>query len=226
MTDGGVRDDRGKSTDVDPAELQAQLQRIKGAMGIEDRYPGQRRLWLVYGVVVAVAAIATEVVFASTRLSEVGYVAVWAVLVLVAGVAQWRITSGTTAARPPNAPPLKHVLGALLGTFLALILMSGGLLPYLTRGQETGIVQGAYYFGLLVAVAGLGFLLVGTVLRAYYIRRRDRLVFHAAGAWMLVFAALVTQFEFLRLFGYALFGLLFFLHSIVAYVLLGRSAET
>ena len=165
-------------------------------------------------------------IFASQQLSEYGYVAVWALLVLVAGVAQWRITHGMPASRPANAPPLKWILVAFVGAFVSLIVMSGGLLPYLSDGEGAGIVQGAYYFGLLVALAGLGFIVVGLVLRAYYIRRRDRLVFHVAGAWMLAFAALVTQYEFLQLFGYAIFGLLFLVHSIAAYVLLGRSQES
>lgn len=226
MTEDVSTNDRSDAADVDPAELQAQLQQIKGAMGLEDRYPGQRRLWLVYGVLVAVAAVGTEVIFASARLPEYGYIAVWALLAVVAGVAQWRITSGTPARRPANAPPLKHVLFGLLGAFVSLIVLSGALVAELPATEGAGILQGAYYFGLLVALAGLGFILVGTTLQAYYIRRRDRLVFHAAGIWMLVFAAFVTQYEFLQLFGYAIFGGLFLVHSIAAYLVLGRGSDT
>lgn len=212
--------------EVDPAELQAQLQEIKGAMGLEDRYPGQRKLWLIYGVLVATAGIVTESIFAIQRLPEYGYILVWAGLALVAGFATWRITAGTPSRRPANAPPLKHVLGSLLLCFLALVVMSGALVTELPDATGSGILQGAYYFGLVVAMAGLGFLLVGTLLQAYYIHRRDRLVFQAAGVWMLVFAALVTQYEFLQLFGYAIFGVLFLAHSIAAYLVLGGSGET
>lgn len=212
--------------DVDPAELHAQLQQIKGAMGLEDRYPGQRRLWLIYGVLVAVAGIVTESIFAIQRLPESGYILVWAALAIVAGVATWRITAGTASRRPANAPPLGRVLGALLLTFLVLVVMSGAVVVELPDTEAAGLLQGAYYFGLVVALAGLGFLIVGTILRAYYIRRRDRLVFQIAGVWMLVFAAFLTQYEFLQIFGYAIFGVLFLVHSIAAYVVLGGGAET
>lgn len=215
--------------DVDPERLQRQLAEIKGAMGLEDRYPGQRKLWLVYGVGVAVVSLLTEVLFVVEQLPSWGYFLVWLVFLALVGAAQWWLVSRTPTGPTPSSAPDWRVLFATL--VLATVALSGlvqPLFPYLIDAESTetaGILQGAYFFGLVIAVAGVGFLFVGNALRAYHIRKRDRWVFYGAGVWMLVYASWFTHSEFLRLAGYAVFGILFLLYSIAAYVLLGRDPD-
>lgn len=224
-TDGGERTD---GADVDPAALQAQLSEIKGAMGLEAQYPGQRRLWLVYGSVVGLASILTEVVFAAVQEGpDVVYQVAWLGFVGVAGLALWRLATGTpTDHAPETAPDWRVVFATLLVGFLALVAMVQpvfypleGSLP----AREQGLLTGAYFYALVIAVAGMGFLFTGNALRAYRIRARDRRVFYGAGGWMLAFAAVFPHVEFLRVFGYAVFGVLFWVYAVGAYVVLGRS---
>lgn len=213
-------------TEVDPEQLQRQLAEIKGAMGLEDRYPGQRTLWLGYGVGVALVSLVTEAIFFVEELPSWGYLLVWLAFILLAGGAQWWLVSRTpTGPSPSMAPDWRVLFGTLVLALFALSGLVQPLLPHLETGlsaQDAGILQGAYFFGLAIAVAGVGFLFVGNALRAYRIRKRDRWVFYGAGVWMLVFASWFTQTEFMRLAGYAVFGILFFVYSIAAYVVLGR----
>lgn len=218
-----------QDTDVDPERLQRQLAEIKGAMGIEERYPGQRTLWLGYGVGVALVGIATEVVFVVERLPSWGYVLIWLAFILAAGAAQWWLVSRTPTGPTPSMAPDWRVLFATL--VVALVALSGLVQPLfpslyeVESARQAGLLEGAYFFGLAIAVAGIGFLFVGNALRAYRIRRRDRWVFYGAGVWMLAYASWFTNSEFLRLAGYAVFGLLFFVYSVAAYVVLGRGSD-
>jgi hypothetical protein len=230
MTEDVDRPESGDDSrsEVDPAQLRRQLSEIKTAMGLEERYPGQRRLWLVYGTGVGVASVLTEVAFVLVQRGPGWfYQSVWLAFTLVTGFALWQLASRTP--RGPSseaAPDWRSVFGTLLLATLSVTTLSAPMFEHLEPvlpTREYGLLTGAYFYGLVIAVAGVGFLFVGSVLRTYRIRRRDRWVFYAAGIWMLAFAAAFTQAEFMQVFGYALFGILFFLYSIVAYVALGRS---
>ena len=218
----------GSEPDVDPDQLRRQLSEIKTAMGLEERYPGQRRQWLVYGAGLGAASILTEAAFSLVQRGPGWfYQSVWLAFTIVTGLALWRLASRTP--RGPGseaAPGWRSVFGTLLLATASVTTLSSPLFEHLQpvmSTREYGLLTGAYFYGLVIAVAGVGFLFVGTVLRTYRIRRRDRWVFYGAGIWMLAFAAGFTYTEFMQVFGYALFGILFFLYSIVAYVVLGRS---
>lgn len=202
--------------DVDAEDLQRQLDEIKGAMGLAERYPGQRRMWLVYGVVVGGVAILTNVAFAFP-LPNLAYVLAWFGMVAVVAVAQWRLVSGTAGDRPTTGPNWLAVVGALALALLALWTALGDLV-----GTNTaGVVQGAHYFSHVLVFFGLGFLLTGTLLRTEQVRRRDRLPFYVGGVWMLVLGAFVPHVEALQYWGYGAFGALFLVHSLASYALTG-----
>lgn len=220
----------GDVEEVSPEQLRRQLTEIKGAMGLEERYPGQRRLWLVYGGGVAAVSIAMEALFTVRGLPGWAIPTIWVAFLMVAGVAQWGIASGTSdGSAPTAAPDWRILLGTLLAAFLSVAAYTEPLLHEASvtlSDVEFSRMSGAYLYSLVFSIAGVGFLFAGNALRAYRIRTRDRWVFYGAGIWMLAFAGLMTHFRFMRMFGYALGGVCFLLYSIAAYVLLGRADDT
>jgi hypothetical protein len=206
-------------SDVDPDELQAQLDDIKQAMGLSERYPGQGRVWLVYGLLVPGFAFALQLLFV-VPLPEWGYVATWLGFLGVGLGSLWWLGRRTSSSGAPAAvPDLRVVMAALVATVGALTVVSQ---PVLEATTASGLVVGAYFFGLVIALAGLGFLVTGTVLRASRIRRRDRWVFYAGGLWMLVYAALFATVDVLHYAGYGVFGVLSLGQAVLSYLLLTR----
>lgn len=222
-------------TEVDPADLKRQLSDIRGAMGLEERYPGQRRLWLLNGIVVAVVALAINLLFAvppSTRpgwLPDWLFLGVWLAFAVVIGASLLHLASRTPGdSTPATAPDWRVLTGTLLLAFASLFVLASPVIEEAVRNltlQEESRLTGGFLYGLVIAIAGTGFLFAGNALRAHRIRKRDRWVFYGAGVWMLVYAALMPYSVRLQLYGYGLFGVLFLLYSTAAYVLLGRSSD-
>lgn len=201
------------SEDVDPERLREDLDAIKAAMGIEERYPGQARMWLVYGTTIGVASVLTNVSF-TLALPDGAYVAGWFALVAVVAAAQWRLVSRTTG---PAAPGVdwRQLFGAMVLGYVSLTLTTGDLIALHTEGP----VRGAHFFSHVLLLLGLTFLVVGIVLGAERIDRRDRLPFYVGGLWILGLAAVMPHVRFLQLAGWAVFGAAFFVHSLGAYLL-------
>lgn len=200
--------------DVDPAELQEQLLEIKGAMGLEEQYPGRARLWLVGGLLIGLAAVLVQLTYAfNEELSGSAYAAVWVAFLVVAVVAAWQTAARLPPADPPaNAPNWRAVFGAV---FVFVAVLSN----LMTRVADyaPGLEVGTMFFGSVIAAVGLGLLLTGSVLSAYHISRRDRLVFYGGGAWVLVFTVIYPHVELLRYVGIGLFGLLFMLYAVASW---------
>lgn len=207
MTDDG---------DVDPAELETQLAQIKTAMGLEERYPGQRTMWLVYGVVIGLTAVVTNVAFAAD-LPNWGYIALWFVMAGIIVGAQWRLVSRS---RPDGVSDIdwRVVAAAFVTALLTLWLSVGDIV-----GENTAnALRGAHFFSHFLLFFGLAFLVAGAALRAERIRKRDRVPFYVGGAWMLALAAVLPHVRVLQLFGYAVFGIAFLCHSVATYLLTGE----
>lgn len=231
-TDSNRREptDASDGTDVDPTQLQRQLSEIKGAMGLEEQYPGQRRLWLVYGIVVGLASLLAEAIFVvSPDWSGSAYLGIWVAYALITGFSLMRLASGMPREDAPAAAPDWRVLfGTLVLAFVATVLQAEPVLSAAEAGladPEFARLEGAFAYSLIISISGIGFLFAGNGLRAYRVRTRDRRVFYAAGVWMLGFAVAFTQIAWLRPFGYAVFGVLFLAYSLGAYVVLGRSDD-
>jgi hypothetical protein len=218
-TSNGGRD-ADNPGDVDPADLQRQLTDIKGAMGLADRYPGRARWWLVAGLSIGgAAALAQVTFFFYETLTGLAYVTVWVGFVAVAVAASWWTASRLpTVEAPATAPSWRAVFGSL-GAFLVAMTGVAGE----AASQIPGLDRALLFFGTAIATVGLGLLVTGTVLSAYRVRRRDRLVFYAGGAWVLAFAATIPHVQVLRYLGVGLFGVLFALYSLGAYVSLTRA---
>jgi len=205
--------------DVGPAELQRQLDDIKGAMGLAERYPGRARLWLLAGLLVGAVALGVQVTFFfHETLSATAYVLIWGVFVVVAVLALWVMATRLPRNDAPETAPSWRALFGSLGAFL----VAATSVPGKVAGQVGGLDRATLYFGLVIAVLGLALLLTGVVLSAYRVRRRDRLVFYAGGVWTLAFASMIPYVAFLRYVGVGLFGVIFALYAVVAYASLTR----
>lgn len=217
MTDNAdYTDDSTGDGDADIDALREDIEQIKSAMAIEDRYPGQRRLWLVHGVVVGLAGVLTNVVFVFPWPNAV-YILVWVAVFALVGFTQWQtsVRAATDVDDPEPKPSWKIVFGTLVA---GLFVLTSIVDPVFADVES--VLQGAFFFSLAFTVLGMGYLLAGTILRAYRIRARDRYPFYVNGAWILAFAVVMPYVEWLQYFGYGLFGILFFLHGAGTYYLL------
>jgi hypothetical protein len=209
-----------RAENVDPEDLQRQLSEIKGAMGLAEQYPGRARLWLVAGLLIGAAALLVQVTFFFYEtLGTTAYVAVWGVFCVVAVAALWLLAARLPAREAPSTAPSWRALYGSLGVFLAAATGVAGRVA----GRVDGLDRALFFFGLLIAVVGLGLLVTGAVLSAYRVRARDRRVFYAGGAWVLVYASSLPYVEVLRYVGVGGFGVLFSVYAIAAYVYLTRA---
>ncbi|WP_248517072.1 hypothetical protein [Salinarchaeum laminariae] len=197
---------------VDPDALRADLDAIKSAMGLEQRYPGQARMWLLYGAAIGLAAILKNVAFA-LELPSAGYVGIWFALVAVVIGAQWRLVSRTSGVTAPGVD-WRQLFTVMVVALITLWASVGDVVGNATTGAE----RGAHFFSHVLVFLGLTFLVVGIVLGTERIELRDRLPFYAGGAWMLLLAGFIPHVRTLQLGGWAVFGALFALHSLIAYL--------
>ena len=82
-----------EDSEIDPEMLRREVDQIKDAMGLQERYPSQFRLWLVFGVLVALASAGSQVIYLRD-LSGSLHTVVWFGLLGVGWVYQW--SSGET----------------------------------------------------------------------------------------------------------------------------------
>lgn len=220
--DSGSVDAPGQNVDADA--LREDIDAIKSAMGLEERYPGQARMWLVYGAAIAVLAVLTNVTVAGMAALEssgslsvdvpgIVTAAAWFGVVVIVVAAQWRLVSRSYAPAVPSVD-WRQLFGAMLVVLLVLWFAMGELVSAETDAE----VQGAFFLSHILLVLGAAFLLVGIVLGAEGIRLRDRLPFYVGGGWILMLAALLPHVQFLHYTGLATFGVLFAIHSAAAYV--------
>lgn len=220
-TDGGNRrvaggDGEGEHQEIDPERLRAEVAHIKDAMGLEERYPSRFTLWPVFGVCVLLASLGSQVI-ALEELSPLLHPAVWFVSVGAGGLYQWWSrpeTDGGSRRSSQAKPRLWVQFGAVLAVYGVVVV---------TVGSVTDVQSGALeslIFSRSVALVGVAYLVLGESLRAYYIRRRDRWAFYVGGAWMVLLAAVIPGVESLETWGYAVFGILYFVHAVASYVAL------
>jgi hypothetical protein len=216
-SEGKSRDSEGgarmSESEIDVDAVREEVSQIKDAMGLNERYPSQFYLWLVYGVLVALAAGASQLI-ALNRLPAWYHPVAWFGFVGVAGVVQW-LRGGEVDAQPAGAKPNIQLQFGGVFAYYVVIIAATSVFPsvgYLTRS--------AVIFGMTVGLVGVSYVVVGSSLTAYYIRKRDRYTFYAGGLWMFGLAAAIPVVPALRKWGYAAFGVLYLAHSVAAYLLL------
>jgi FtsH-binding integral membrane protein len=203
------------SDDADVEELRRDIDQIKSAMGIGERYPGGLRLWLVYGVLVPIAALASQAI-ATFDLPGWGHWLAWGLTMGAAGVYQ-AVALGDRDGLHPSEPRPNIAL-AFGGVFAYALVVIAVVSPVLDTAAA-GRVQ-ATVFGIAVAGVGAAYVLGANALAAYRIRRRDRLAFAAGGPWMFALALAMAYVPVFRQWGYAAFGLGFAVHAVAASLLL------
>lgn len=202
-----------ESQEIDKTALREEIENIKDAMGINERYASQFHIWLVYAVLVGVASMGSQAVV-SLNLPWWGHWVSWGLFMGIGGVYQGFVTDDTGEGTAEAKPSIGLLYAAVFGYVLVVVAAVSAFLD----GPSS--VVSSTVFAVFVGGVGTAYLLIGNVLKAYYIRRRDRWAFYVGGSWMLVLAALLPQIELLREWGYAVFGFVFGIHAVGSYLYL------
>jgi hypothetical protein len=205
-----------EKAEIDSEALKSEVEQIKDAMGLEKRYPSQFQLWLVFGLAVVLGSTGSQVI-ALREMSPFYHSIAWFIPMSTAGLYQgWKQRSSPSSVGSTETKPRLRVLYlSLLGLYLVFFV----ILEPATGGLASDTAE-ILLFSLIICFVGIGYIVAGEVLRAYYIRRRDRMAFYVGGAWMLVLAALMPNVAFLETWGYAVFGTAYGLHALGSYVAL------
>ena len=200
-------------SEIDVDALREEVDQIKDAMGLEERYPSQFHLWLVYGGLVALAAAASQFIVLN-ELPAWYHAVAWGGLLGGAGVVQGLRGDRSEAGTAGDKPNIPLQFGGVFAYYV-VILAATSVLP--SPGYR---LQNAVIFGMVVGLVGVSYVVVGSSLSAYYIRKRDRYAFYPGAVWMFLLAVAIPVVPTLRTWGYATFGGLYMAHSVAAYLLL------
>jgi hypothetical protein len=201
--------------EIDVEALRTELDQIKDAMGLRERYPAQFRLWLVYGLLVPLAAFGSQAV-ATWDLSPWLHPVSWGAFMSVAGLFGWRHDS--TESGGPTAEGKPDIWFQFLSVFAFGVVVMALLGPVAADAPED--LVSITVFAAMVGLVGVAYLVVGNSMKAHYVRRRDRYALYAGGVWMLALAAAMPHVGALRTWGYAAFGVAFGVHAVVSYAVL------
>lgn len=205
-----------EATELDPDALQAELERIKDAMGLRERYPSQFDMWLVFGGLVLVASLGSQFVVLRD-LPGYWHPVIWTVLMGAGGVFGWWRRSDEPVPSTGTKPNVLLQAAAVAAMYFVFVF---GLAPAL--GGAGDRLVSITIFSLIIGLVGTAYIVAGESLKAYFIRRRDRYAFYVGGAWMLVLAALMPNVAVLHTWGYAVYGLLYVAYAVGAYLVLSR----
>lgn len=204
-------------SEIDPERLRRDVEAIKEAMGLEERYEGVSTVWLIFGVLTAVAAALSQVVHAQ-RLTPAYHSVIWLAVLGVGGYASARAVLGsvptTTSERKPD-PFLQFV-----AIYLASVPVQLVVDPFLAA--DTYAVNVSVRLGIVFVAIGLGYVVMANSLKAYGIRRADRLALTLGGCWILGLGALLPHLAFLREWGFATFGGVYLAYALASYRVLSR----
>jgi hypothetical protein len=201
--------------EIDVEALRTELDQIKDAMGLRERYPAQFRLWLVYGLLVPLAAFGSQAV-AIWDLPPWLHPVCWGGFMSVAGLFGWR--HDDTAGDGLSAEAKPDIWFQFLAVFAFAVVVLALLGP--VAADAPGDLASITIFAAVVGLVGVAYLVAGNSMKAYYVRRRDRYALYAGGVWMLALAAVLPHVEVLRTWGYATFGVVFGVHAVVSYAVL------
>jgi len=204
------------SEDIKPADLQHDLDRIKDAMGLAERYENAPEQWLLFGVVVAAGCVLSQFVVLE-RLPGYWFLAVWFGIFGAFGAGlYWRFDSYSWT--PGTSTP--NIGFQILVVYAAAFVVQFVTAPFL---RNLGyLAETAYVLGLVLVMLGIAYLVAGETLKAYHIRDRDRYAFHVGGILMTGLGIVLPNVESLHEWGFAVFGGMYLLYALVTYRVLAR----
>jgi hypothetical protein len=203
------------STDPDVDALRTELDQIKEAMGIQERYEGAAEQWLLFGVLVLAASGLSQYAFLR-ELPPTSHTAIWLVTLGVGGViGSWLILGDD--ARPDYSPVRLLYGGPKPNVFLQFLFVYFATVPIQVLVAASVDLSDAdrVVFGLALALVllGVGYLVLGNAVKSYRIRFRDRAAFYVGGCWIAALGTALPHVEFLRTWGYATFGVCYFVYA-------------
>ncbi|WP_135820274.1 hypothetical protein [Halostella litorea] len=203
---------------VDPAELREDIETIKDAMGLEERYEGAAVLWLAFGGLVAVAAGLSQYVFLA-ELSDWYHPVIWIGLLGGGGAVANRLVAGDDAGGwgSDDAPDPYLQIAVVYAVSFPIVNIQQSLV------DAPRAVASASTLATIVVLIGAAYLVVGNTLKAYRIRTRDRYAFYGGGALMVALGTVMPFVDALLTWHYAAFGLAYLAYALASYAVLART---
>lgn len=212
-----MTDDR----ELDVEELRAELDQIKDAMGIQERYSGATEQWLLFGFAVPVAAAISQYVHLE-RLPAWYHTVTWAVVIAGAFGLYFALNDRDASLNwsTEGKPNLLVQFGIVYLASIPLQSIAGAYVGDLGYVEESALA-----LAIIVVMIGVAYGVFGSSLRAHYVRRRDRWVFYVGTVWMVGLGVLIPEFPFLEEWAFAVFGGVYFAYAMLAYLWLRSGGE-
>jgi len=202
--------------DVDVEQLRGDIEQIKEAMGIQERYGGATSTWLFFGVAVPVASALSQYVHMEQLATWYHWI-VWLVL-LGGGYAGYLLYSDESARPAESAAGRPNIFTQFVLVYFASVPVQTIAFEYVT---DVGYVtESAMGLSFILVMLGVAYGVIGSSLEAYYVRRRDRWLFYAGTVWMVILGVLIPGRPFLETWAYAVFGGLYFVYAMAAYAVI------
>jgi hypothetical protein len=206
-----------RSHDVDPEALREDVDAIKSAMGLAERYDGAPSAWLyVAALVVAGAAISQAI--HTARWSGWLHWAVWIGLFGIVGPLGDRLLFATRRAGWPGGSHTPNVPLQFGAIYLAVVPLQVLLAPFLE--VDGYVAASSLALGMILVLLGVAYVVIGASMRAYRIRLRDRVPFYVGGLWIAGLGAVIPRFDPLQEWGFAVFGGCYLAYALLVYGLL------
>ena len=204
--------------EMDVDALRTELDQIKDAMGIQERYAGATTVWLLFGVLVPVAAGVSQYVHLEQLPPWLHWVS-WLGVIGGGYVLWWTVSNdaGDLAVTAAGKPNVLLQFGLVYLAAVPIQVIVGAYTPDLGYYAESALV-----LSVIVVLLGVAYGVLGSSLAAYYIRRRDRLAFYVGTAWMVALGVAIPQSVTLEKWAYAVFGAAYFLYAFGTYLWLSR----
>jgi len=206
--------------EIDVEELRAELDQIKDAMGLQERYEGAATQWLLFGVLVAIAAGLSQYVFLAD-LPGYWYGVIWIGLLFGGGAVgiYWIFGSDARDLFSTNSdkPGLFFIFWVVYLASIPLQVIASQYTGEVAEDAETMFV-----LAIILVMIGVAYVIMGNVLKAYYIRARDRYAFYGGGLLMAALGTAIPFVEVLQTWGYAVLGVVYLAYALATYVALNR----
>ena len=203
-------------SEIDVDELRTELDQIKAAMGIDERYEGATTLWLLFGLAVPVAAALSQYVVLE-RLPQWYHTLIW-LGVLGGGAALYVAFADDAPDEGWTSEGKPAIWVQFVVVYLAAFPLQAVAAAYV--GDLGYVAESALVLSIIVVMIGAAYGVLGASLRAYFVRRRDRRVFYVGTLWMVTLGVAIPRHATLETWGFAAFGACYFVYAMAAYLVL------